>query len=109
MKIVNILMAVVFTCVFGLSTIPGELFAKSGSDKEVVAVKTVKAISASLDINSADKELLMQLPGIGAKTADAILKYRAANGEFKSIDDLTAVKGIGDKKLAKLKPFLKKV
>ncbi len=107
MKIANILMAVVFTCVFGFSTIPGQVYAKSGS--KVVAEKSVKAIPVSLDINSANKELLMQLPGIGSKTADAIIKYRAANGDFKSISDLTGVKGIGDKKLAKLKPFLKKV
>ena len=32
-----------------------------------------------------------------------------ANGEFKNIDDLTKVKGIGDKKLLKLKPYLKKI
>lgn len=108
MKIANILMAVIFTCVFGFSTIPGEVYAKSGS-KGAVAEETVKAIPVSLDINSADKELLMRLPGIGSKTADAIIKYRTANGQFKSIDDLAGVKGIGDKKLAKLKPFLKKV
>jgi len=109
MKIANILMAVFFTCVLGFSTIPSEANAKSGSNKEVTMVKAVQVLPDSLDINNADKELLMQLPGIGPKTADAILKYRAANGDFKSIDDLTSVKGIGDKKLAKLKPFLKKV
>jgi competence protein ComEA len=59
-----------------------------------------------VNINTADKALLTQLPGIGPKTADIILQYRQDNGQFKSIDELTKVKGIGDKSLAKLKPYL---
>ncbi len=109
MKMVSVLMAVLFVCVMGLSTFPGGAYAKSDS-KEVTAQKTVeKSIVENLDINSADKDLLVQLPGIGPKTADAILEYRKANGEFKSVDDLTNVKGIGAKKLLKLKPFLKEI
>jgi competence protein ComEA len=38
--------------------------------------------------------------------AEAILAYRKDNGNFKSVDELTKVKGIGDKTLEKLKPFL---
>ncbi len=104
MKMVSVLMAVLFVCVTGFSTLPGEVYAKSDS-KEVTVQQAVK----NLDINSADKDLLVQLPGVGPKTADAILKYRKANGEFKSIEDLTNVKGIGDKKFLKLKPFLKEI
>ncbi len=105
MKMVSVLMAVLFVCVTGLSG----AYAKSDS-KEMTAQKTVeKVIVENLDINSADKDLLVQLPGIGPKTADAILKYRKANGEFKSVDDLTNVRGIGAKKLLKLKPFLKEI
>ena len=112
MKIVSVLMAVIFCCVIGFSTLPGDAYAKSNS-KEVTtqktAAKTQKAVPQNLDINSADKDLLVQLPGVGPKTADAILKYRKANGEFKSIDELTNIKGIGEKKLLKLKPYLKKI
>jgi competence protein ComEA len=112
MKKVSVLMAVIFCCVIGFSTLPGEAYAKSNS-KEVTAQKTAgkiqKAVPQNLDINSADKDLLVQLPGVGPKTADAIIEYRKANGEFKRIDDLTNVKGIGDKKLLKLKPYLKKI
>jgi len=104
MKKVSVLMAVLFVCVIGFSTFPDEVSAKSVS-KEVTVQKIVK----NLDINSADKDLLVQLPGVGPKTADAILKYRKANGEFKSIDELRNIKGIGNKKLLKLKPFLKEI
>jgi competence protein ComEA len=105
MKIVNVLMAVIFTCVLGFSTLPGEAYAKSSSEK----VTTEKAAVKNIDINSANKETLTQIPGIGPKTADSILTYRKANGEFKSVNDLTNVKGIGDKSLKKMKPFLKKI
>ena len=71
--------------------------------------KVTKDIPRNVDINRADKELLMQLPGIGPKTADAILKYRKSNGKFKDVKDLIEVKGIGEKTLAKIKPFLKKI
>jgi len=97
-------MAVLFICVVGFSTLPGDVSAKSNTK-----VTTQKVLPENLDINSADKDLLVQLPGIGPKTADAILKYRKANGEFKSLEDLTNVKGIGNKTLAKLKPYLKKI
>ena len=105
MKIVNVLMAVIFTCVLGFSTLPGEAYAKSSSEK----VTTEKAAVKNIDINSANKETLTQIPGIGPKTADSILKYRKANGKFKSVNDLTNVKGIGDKSLKKMKPFLKMI
>ncbi len=105
MKIVNVLMAVIFTCVLGFSTLPGEAYAKSSSEK----VTTEKAAVKNIDINSANKETLTQIPGIGPKTADSILTYRKANGEFKSVNDLTNVKGIGDKSLKKMKPFLKMI
>ena len=109
MKIVSALMAVIFTCVLGFSTLPSEVYAKSNSDKVTMEeVVNKKSIAKNIDINSANKETLTQIPGIGPKTADSILKYRQANGKFKSVNDLTNVKGIGDKSLKKMKPFLKK-
>lgn len=59
-----------------------------------------------VNLNTATKEELMLLPGIGKTTADAILAYRKEKGNFKTVDDLKNVKGIGDKKLAALKPYL---
>jgi len=74
---------------------------------EKSAAKATKETPKNIDINSADAETLQLIPGIGPKTADAIVKYRKANGKFKSVDDLLSVKGIGEKSLAKMKPFLK--
>jgi competence protein ComEA len=60
-----------------------------------------------VNINTASAEELQTLPNIGPKKAQAIIDYRKKNGEFKSIDDLKNVSGIGDKTFDGLKQFLK--
>jgi len=55
-----------------------------------------------INVNTATQEELQTLNGIGASTAAAIIDYRDQIGEFKSINSLLEVKGIGEKKLAKL-------
>ncbi len=61
--------------------------------------------TAPVNINTATKEALMKLPGIGPKTADAIIEYR--NGKpFRKISQLMEIKGIGEKKFEKVKSFI---
>ncbi|MFG6668051.1 ComEA family DNA-binding protein [Halomonas sp. HNIBRBA4712] len=50
---------------------------------------------APINVNTADEELLAELPGVGPSRAAAIVEERNANGEFTSADDLTRVSGIG--------------
>ena len=71
------------------------------------ATKAASKVSSPLNLNTATAKDLQVLPGIGPKIADRIVKYREKNGPFSSVDDLKAVKGIGDKKLEKIRPFLK--
>ena len=59
---------------------------------------------SSTDLNTADKEALILLPGIGEILADRILAARGENGPFSSWDDLMTVHGIGKKTIDKLKP-----
>lgn len=59
-----------------------------------------------LDLNTATLEQLDELPGIGESKARAILEYRIKKGRFSQIDELTEVKGIGEKMLEKLRVFL---
>lgn len=63
-------------------------------------------VFAAVNINTANVEELQQLKGIGAKKAAEIVAYREAHGEFKNVDELTNVKGIGKATLEKLRQEL---
>lgn len=61
---------------------------------------------AAVNLNSASKEELEGVKGIGPAKAQAIVDHRSKNGPFKSVEDLGKVKGFGEKSVAKLKPEL---
>ena len=85
------------------------LFSDGKSFKEKKAeqvIYTKKTFSGTLNLNTATLDQLITLPGIGAKTAEQILAYRKRVGKIKSLNELLQVKGIGEKKVLKLKPFL---
>ncbi len=58
-------------------------------------------------LNQATLDDFKKLPGIGPVKAERILQYRESKGFFSSIDELKNVKGIGEKTIEKLRPFLK--
>lgn len=65
---------------------------------------TTNSISNDLiNINTATKEQLMTLTGIGESKANEIIKYREENGNFKSIDEIINVNGISEKIFEKIK------
>jgi comEA protein len=61
---------------------------------------------APINLNTATSEELQLVPGIGPVTADKILQMRKSYGAFKSVDDLRAIRGIGPKRLEKMRKYL---
>ena len=59
-----------------------------------------------VNINTANSEELQQVPGIGPATAQKILQMRKSYGAFKSVDDLLAIRGLGEKRLDKMRRYL---
>ena len=59
-----------------------------------------------ININTAAKEQLVTLPGIGTSRAEDIISYRSKNGSFKSIEDIKNVPGIKDGAFAKIKDYI---
>ena len=57
----------------------------------------------AINLNTATREELIALPGIGPAKAEAILDHRKTHGAFKSVEELKDVKGIGAKRYEKLK------
>jgi competence protein ComEA len=72
----------------------------------VVLSATKKPPLKPVNINTATSEELQQVPGIGPATAEKILQMRKSYGLFKSVDDLLAIKGIGKKRLDKMRKYL---
>ena len=62
--------------------------------------------SGKVNINTATKEELDTLPGVGELTANKIISYREENGKFKSIEEIKEVSGIGDSKFEQIKDLI---
>ena len=56
-----------------------------------------------VDLNSADKNSLMSIPGIGEKLAQRIIDYRSEHCGFVSVEQIKDIKGVTEKKFQKLK------
>ena len=75
--------------------------AKAGSSSKA------RATAANpVNLNSASAAQLQTLPGVGASAAQRIVEYRQKNGNFKKIEELMNVKGIGEKSFLKLKALI---
>ena len=73
---------------------------------EPLAPPKLKVLSVPIPLNTASVDELDTLPGIGPKTAQAIVEYRESHGKFTSAEELLQVRGIGRKKLDALRPHV---
>jgi competence protein ComEA len=91
------------------STKKGHTSRRSGSHgKRSGKVDKLKSpADGQVDINTADASELQRLPGIGPAMAQRIIDARKSYGGFRTTNDLMEVRGIGQKKFAKIEPFVK--
>ena len=80
--------------------VEGQGEARSQAQVQSQAQAQANAQGGLVNINSAGASELEELPGIGPSTAQKIIADRTSNGPFASVQDLSRVSGIGDKKLA---------
>jgi competence protein ComEA len=78
----------------------------SGAERMAAQGSQAGAVQA-VDLNQASAEQLITIPGIGKVMAQRIIDFREQHGPFNRVEDLMKVKGIGEKSLQKLRPYVK--
>jgi len=70
------------------------------------AVAETRGPKGVVNINTASSDQLQLLPRVGPALAERIIDFRESNGPFKRVDEIVAVKGIGERSLEQLRPHL---
>lgn len=73
--------------------------------RDVITLPVI-TVKQKVSINTAPVEVLVDVPGIGPATAEAIVLYRSEIGQFQTLEDLMNIKGIGTKKFEKIKDLI---
>ena len=61
----------------------------------------------AININTASAEEIEKLPGIGRKTAEAIVRFREESGPFRRVEHLMQIRGVSEKRFVEIRQFLK--
>ena len=79
----------------------------TGNAKSGKGGKFTDPSQGSVNINTASAEELQRIPGIGPAMAERILDFRKTSGKFTATEDMLQISGIGEKKFAKMQPFVR--
>lgn len=77
-----------------------------GPQSTQLPVQVAPILFRPIQINKADRNTLMIIPGIGAANAEAIVRYRDRQGAIKDKADLTKIEGIGSKKATVIEAYV---
>lgn len=80
--------------------------AASAAETQALSPQVSSDYSERININTADQQTLMLLPGIGDVLSQRIIDYRDSNGPFQTVAELTNVSGIGESRLEAILPFV---
>lgn len=86
--------------------VPSYEEASEGADFQIQADMSASQSQGLVNINTADTDVLMSLPGIGQSKAQSIIAYREENGAYKAIEDIMNVSGIKEAAFSKIKDFI---
>jgi len=78
----------------------------AGAQDDTAAVSMEEPEAGKININTADFGQLQALPGIGPSYARRIIEYRSRHGSFRTIEELKEIRGIGEKRLEALRPYV---
>ena len=76
---------------------------KHGEKPKQISDSSSSSNTDVININTANKEQLMKISGVGKTKAEAIIAHREKNGDFKKKEDITKVRGIGKSTFEKIK------
>lgn len=82
------------------------IIVKNKEDKDTINKEELEGENKKINLNTASKEQLKSIPGIGDVTAQKIIDYRKENGRFSSIDDIKNIDRIGEKTFIRIKDKL---
>jgi competence protein ComEA len=74
---------------------------------EYQPLQRVKASADAININTATANELEQLPHIGRKTAETIVRFREVNGPFRRPEHLMQIRGVSEKRFLEIRQYLK--
>jgi competence protein ComEA len=74
--------------------------------QESLDTSGAEEVSGKININTAAKEILITLPGIGEAKADSIIAYRTEHGGFSTIEEIMEIPGIKEAVFSKIKELI---
>ena len=72
----------------------------------VASTSVASAAPEVVNVNTASAEQLQMLPRVGPAVAERIIEFRQTNGEFKALEEVMLVRGVGEKTFDLIKPYL---
>jgi competence protein ComEA len=80
---------------------------RSPTNVALVSDEKITSASNAININTASKNELQQIPYVGEKLAEKIIEHRKVQGPFRKVEHLMLIQGISDKRFRKIRPAVK--